>query len=168
MIDISYATSNLVHDLGCLLLGGECFDGEFASNEGNEIGDRVRLQEAVDGRRELVEAVLLPPRGVGGRLKFWEGGGNVVFPEVNCLGYHAEGGQQVRGCGGIVQSEGTGNDAGYCRVGGIHSGASVTMDGAFKSNHSKNEEFPNPIPEDKTINLIWPITFQEWVKVLEL
>ena len=41
--------SNLVHDLGRLLLGDKCFDGNFMSNEGNDIGDRVQLQEAVDG-----------------------------------------------------------------------------------------------------------------------
>ena len=86
---------NLVHDLGRLLLGGECFDGDFARNEGNEIGDRVRLQESVGGRRELVEAGLLLPRGVGDRLKFGGGGGNVVFPKVNCPGGHAEGGKPV-------------------------------------------------------------------------
>ena len=59
------------------------------SDEGNEIGNRVRLQEAVDGKRELVEAVLLTPRGVVDRLNFWEGGGNVGFTKVNCLGDHA-------------------------------------------------------------------------------
>ena len=45
----------------------------------------MRLQKAVDGQNELVEAGLLPPHGVGDRLKFCEGGGNVVFPKVNCL-----------------------------------------------------------------------------------
>ena len=34
---------NLVYDLVRLLLGGEYFDGDFVSDEGNEIGDRVRL-----------------------------------------------------------------------------------------------------------------------------
>ena len=70
-------------------MGGECFYWDFARNEGNEIGNRVRLQEAVDGKRELVEAVLLTPRGVVDRLNFWEGGGNVGFTKVNCLGDHA-------------------------------------------------------------------------------
>ena len=40
------------------------FDRGFASNEGNEISNIVRLQDAVDGRRELVKSVLLPPHGV--------------------------------------------------------------------------------------------------------
>ena len=43
MIDVKDATSKLVHDLGHFLLGGECFDGGFASNEGNDIGDIVQL-----------------------------------------------------------------------------------------------------------------------------
>ena len=64
MIDVEDATSNLVHDLDRLLLGSEFFNGDFASDEGNEISNRVRLQEAVDGRRELVKSVLLPPHGV--------------------------------------------------------------------------------------------------------
>ena len=53
-----------MHDLGRLLLGGECFNGEFASNKRNEIGDRVQLQEAVHGQRELVEAGILLPLSV--------------------------------------------------------------------------------------------------------
>ena len=80
MIGIKDKTPNLVHDIGRLLLGGECFDGDFASNKGDEIGYRVQLQEAVDGQHELVEARLLPPSGIRDRLKFWEGGVNVVFP----------------------------------------------------------------------------------------
>ena len=71
MVDVKDATSNLLHDLGCLLLGGECFDGDFMSDEGDDIGDRVQLQEAVDGWRELAKAVLLPTRSVRYRLKFW-------------------------------------------------------------------------------------------------
>ena len=47
------------------------FDRGFASNEGNEISNIVRLQDAVDGRRELVKAVLLPPHYVGEGLEFW-------------------------------------------------------------------------------------------------
>ena len=95
MIDVEDTTSNLVHDLSNLLLGDECFDGDFARNEGNEIGDRVRLQEAVYGQHDLVEAVLLPPHGVGCGLKFWEEVGNVEFTEVNFPGYHAKGGKRV-------------------------------------------------------------------------
>ena len=91
----------------------------------------MRVQEAVDGRCELFEAVLIPPRSVRDRLKFWEGGRNVVFPKVNCQGDHAEGGRRFQGCGGIVPSTGMINDDGDCRVGRRHSGASVTMDGAF-------------------------------------
>ena len=36
MVDIKDATLNLVRDLGCLLLGGECFDGDFTGDEGND------------------------------------------------------------------------------------------------------------------------------------
>ena len=75
MIDIKYATPNLVHNLGCLLLGGAFFYGDFARNEGNEIGNRVRPQYFVDVRQNLVKASLLPPHGVGDKLKFWEGMG---------------------------------------------------------------------------------------------
>ena len=59
MIDIKDETPKLVHDIGRLLLGGGFFGGDFTSNEGNEIGDRVKLQETVDGRRNLVKAGLL-------------------------------------------------------------------------------------------------------------
>ena len=114
MIDIKDTTPKLLYDLGSLLLGGECFDGDFASNERDEIGYRVRLQEAVDGCCELAGSGLLPPRGVRYRLKFWEGGGNVVFPEVIYPGYHAEVGQLVQGCGGIVPSTFTRENAGDC------------------------------------------------------
>ena len=106
----------------------------------------MRLQEDVDGQRKLVEAGLLLPHGVVDRLNFGEGGGNVILPEVNCTGYHAEGKLRFRGCDGIVPSAGTSNNARYFGVGGRHGGASVTMDGAFGSNFSKNEEVPNPIP----------------------
>ena len=68
MIDVEDATSNLVHDLDCLLLGSEFFDGDFVSDEGNEIGNRVRLQEAVYGRRGLVKSGILPPHSVGDGL----------------------------------------------------------------------------------------------------
>ena len=64
MIDVEDATSNLVHDLDRLLLGSKCFNGDFARDEGIEISNRVRLQEAVDVQRELVEALLLPPHSV--------------------------------------------------------------------------------------------------------
>ena len=37
-----------------------------------------------------------------------------------------------------------------------------------KSNISKNEEIPNIIPEDKTINPTWPIRLQECVKFPEI
>ena len=80
MIDVEYKMSNLVHELGCLLLGSKCFNEDFMSDEGNEIGNRVQLQEAIDVQCELVKAGLFPPRVVGYGLKFWEGGGNVVFP----------------------------------------------------------------------------------------
>ena len=33
-----------------------------------------------------------------------------------------------------------------------------------QSNCSKNEEVPNPIPEDKTINLTWPIRLKNGFK----
>ena len=81
----------------------------------------------------------------------------MVFPEVNYLGDHAKGGQRVQGCDVIVPSVGISNDARYLRVGGKHGGVSVTMDGALKSNRYKNEEVPNPIPDDKTIELTWTI-----------
>ena len=80
----------------------------------------------------------------------------MVFTEVTCPGDHAEGGQQVRGCVGIVSSAGTSDNTRDHRVGGRHGGASVTVNGAFKSNRSKIKEVPNPIPEDKTINPTWP------------
>ena len=104
---------------------------------GNDIGDRVRLQEAVDSQRELVEAGLLPPHGVGDRLKFLEGGGKVVFSEVNCPKDHAEGGQLVQGCGGIIPSAGTSDNTGDRRVCRRHGAANVTVDGAFELNRSK-------------------------------
>ena len=56
-----------------------------------------------------------------------------------------------------MPSAGKSENSGYCRVGGRHGGASVTVDGAFKSNCSKIEEVHNIISEDKTINLTWPI-----------
>ena len=105
---------NLVHDLVSLLLGSEYFNRESTSKEEKEIGNRVRLQEAIDGQHEFVKYGLLPPRGVGDRLNFWEGGGDVVFTEVNYPGDHAEGGQRVQVCGGIVPSEGTSNNSGDC------------------------------------------------------
>ena len=64
MIYVEDATSNLVYDLDRLLLGREFFNGDFVSDERGEISNRVRLQEAVDGQRDLVKAVLLPPHGV--------------------------------------------------------------------------------------------------------
>ena len=80
----------------------------------------------------MAESGLLPPHGVEYRLKFWEVGVNVVFTKVKFPGDHAESGRQFRGCGGIVPSAGTGNDTGYCRMGGRNCEASVTVDGAFK------------------------------------
>ena len=71
MIAVEDATSKIVHELYCLLLGSECFNEEFASDEENDIRNRVRLQEAVDGQHELVEAEILPPHGVGDGLDFW-------------------------------------------------------------------------------------------------
>ena len=71
MVDVKDEIHNFVHDLDRLLLGSECFDGDFASDKGNEISNIVRLQEAVDDRRELVEAGLLPPHYVGEGLEFW-------------------------------------------------------------------------------------------------
>ena len=44
----------------------------------------------------------------------------------------------------------------------------MVLTGIDQSNRSKNEEAPNLIPEDKTINLAWPIRLQEWVKFPEL
>ena len=40
---------DVVHDLDQLLLDSECLNGDFASNEGDEISNRVQLQEAVNG-----------------------------------------------------------------------------------------------------------------------
>ena len=45
MVDVEDATSNLVHDLGSLLLGSECFDGDFGSMR------RMRLATECDFRR---------------------------------------------------------------------------------------------------------------------
>ena len=56
MVDIKDTTSNLVNDLGRLPLISECFDGDFARNEGNEVGDRVRFQEAKDGQSRTYSA----------------------------------------------------------------------------------------------------------------
>ena len=55
----------------------------------------------------------------------------MVFPKVNCPGRCAEGGQRIRGRGGIVLSAGTSNDAGYRAVCGIHSGVIVVVGGDF-------------------------------------
>ena len=52
-----------------------------------------------------------------------------------------------------MPSADTRDNAGDCRVGGIYGGASVTVDGVCESSHSKIEEVPNPVTEDKTINL---------------
>ena len=43
VVDVKEATLNLVHDLGRLLLGGECFNEDFVSNYGSDIVDRVQL-----------------------------------------------------------------------------------------------------------------------------
>ena len=43
VVDTKYTTYKLVHEIGRLLLGFECFDGYSTSDEGNDIGDRVRL-----------------------------------------------------------------------------------------------------------------------------
>ena len=42
-------------------------------------------------------------------------------------------------------------------MGGRHGGASVTVDGASKSNLLNIEDVPNPILEDNTINPTWKI-----------
>ena len=81
----------------------------------------------------------------------------MVFTKMNCPWDHAEGGQRIQGCGVIVTSAGTSNNAVYCILVERHVGESITVDGALKSNSSKIEEVPNPIPEDKTINLTCPI-----------
>ena len=107
VVDIEYGTSNLVHDFGRLLLGGECFDGDFASDEGNDIGDRVWLQEAVDRWHEFLKDDFLLPLSVEDGLMFWEGDSNVVFTKVKCSEDHDEGGRQVWGRSGIVLSVGT-------------------------------------------------------------
>ena len=91
----------------------------------------MRLQEAVYGQHDLVEAVLLPPHGVGCGLKFWEGGGNLVFTKVKCTGDHDEGRRRVQGRGGIVLSASTSGDAEYYGVGGRHSGEIVPVGGDF-------------------------------------
>ena len=122
MIDVKDAMSSLLHDLGYLLLGDEFLNGEFTRKDGNEIGDRVRLQEAVDGRRKLVKSCLLPPCSVGDGLDFWEVDRNVVFPKVKYPGDHAEGGQRVQGCSLIVPFTGTSENDGDIRVDGRHGG----------------------------------------------
>ena len=145
MIDIKDSTSKLVHDLGRLLLGSECFDGEFAINEANDIGNGVQLQWAVQRGRELVKSVLLPPHDVRCRLDFWKGGENVVFPKVNFPGDHAEDGRLIQGCGVIIPSSGTSDNNRYRRVCGRNSGTSVNVDGEFESNRFKNKEVTNPV-----------------------
>ena len=70
----------------------------------------------------------------------------MVFHEVNFPGDHDEGGQWVQGCVRIVSSTGTSNDARDSRVGERNGGMSVTVDGAFEQNRSKNEELPYTIP----------------------
>ena len=55
----------------------------------------------------------------------------MVFPKVNCLGDHAEGGRHVQGCGGIVPYASTSNAAGDRGVGRRHGGSSVTVDRFF-------------------------------------
>ena len=92
---MKYETTNLVYELVCHLLIGECFYGGFTSNGGNDSSDILQLQEAVDGQQYFVKAVLLLPQDVVDSLDFWDRGENVVFPEVNCLGDHAQGGQCV-------------------------------------------------------------------------
>ena len=52
----------------------------------------------------------------------------MVFPKVNCLGNHAEGGLHVQGCGGIFPYASTSNDAIDFGVGRRHGGSSVTVD----------------------------------------
>ena len=78
MVDVKDTTLNFVHELDNLPLGGEFFDGDFASDEGNEINERVRLQKTVYGWRELVKSGLIPPQILGYGLKFlggrWECG----------------------------------------------------------------------------------------------
>ena len=56
----------------------------------------MRLATECDFRRPyMAEANLLPPFSDEDRLNLWDGNGNVVFPKVNCPGYHSEGGQRV-------------------------------------------------------------------------
>ena len=55
MIGIKHTSSNLVHDLGRLLLGSECFNGDFASNEG------MRLSTECDFRIYMVNVSWLKP-----------------------------------------------------------------------------------------------------------
>ena len=64
-------------------------------HEGNDSSKILQLQEAVDGQQYFVKAVLLLPQDVVDSLDFWDRGENVVFPEVNCPGDHAQGGQCV-------------------------------------------------------------------------
>ena len=131
MIDVEDTTSNLVHELSNLLLGDECFDGDFARNEGNEIVNRVRIQEAVDDRNDLFEADLLPPHSVRDGLKFWERDGDVVFPKVTFQGDNADGRRRFRGHGGIVSSTNTSGDDGDRGLHGRHGGAIVVVGGAL-------------------------------------
>ena len=131
MVDVKDATSNFLHDLGCLLLGDKSLDEEFSSNEGNGIRNRVQLQEDVDIQRELVEYALFLTCSVGNGLEFWEGDGNVVFTKVKCPGYHAEGGIRVQGHGVIVLSTGTSDNARDSKVVGRHGGVSVILGEAF-------------------------------------
>ena len=84
----------------------------------------------------------------------------MVFTEVNCLGDHDEGGWWVQGCCGIVSYTGMSDDVRDCRVGGRHGRVSVTVEGEFESNFSKNEEVTIIIPGDNTITITWPIRLQ--------
>ena len=59
-----------MYELGRILLGAEFFNWDFANNEGNDTGDRVRLQEAVDGQHYLLKDSLILPQIVGYGLRF--------------------------------------------------------------------------------------------------
>ena len=65
-------------------------------------------------------------------MKFWEVDGNVVFPEVNCLVEHAEGGRWFQGRNGLFLYARTSDNARYCGVGGIYCGVSVVVGGVFE------------------------------------
>ena len=56
----------------------------------------------------------------------------MVFPEVNCLGGHAEGSQRVLGRSGIMPSTGMSANARDFGLVRRHGGLSVVVGGAFE------------------------------------